>query len=63
MTSIIKSVCPADIDECSSGTHLCSYNCTNTIGAYTCNCDIGYKLNANGLQCDGECLLSPSCHS
>ena len=44
----------ADIDECSVGTHGCAFNCTNTIGSYSCSCDIGYHLNEDGLQCDGN---------
>jgi hypothetical protein len=43
-----------DIDECSSGIDLCEYNCTNSIGSYVCSCDAGYRLNADGFQCDGQ---------
>lgn len=37
------SVC-ADVDECSDGTAMCSPDamCTNTEGAYTCECVSGY---------------------
>ena len=47
----------ADIDECSSGTDLCAHNCTNSIGSYLCSCGTGYRLNADGFQCDGKVLL------
>ena len=43
-----------DIDECFSGIDLCAHNCTNSIGSYLCSCDTGYRLNANGFQCDGK---------
>jgi len=36
---------PADIDECSSGSHSClvdTATCTNTIGSYICACKPGY---------------------
>ena len=45
-----------DIDECSSGVHNCAQNCTNTVGSYTCSCRSGYRLNNDGLRCDGQML-------
>ena len=48
----------ADIDECSSGTHLCVHNCNNIIGSYTCSCDTGYRLNDDQRQCDGNNILN-----
>uniref|UniRef100_A0A8C8S0Q1 EGF like domain multiple 6 n=1 Tax=Pelusios castaneus TaxID=367368 RepID=A0A8C8S0Q1_9SAUR len=35
-----------DIDECSTGKAICSYNrrCVNTFGSYYCKCQIGYEL-------------------
>uniref|UniRef100_A0A8B9SC71 EGF like domain multiple 6 n=1 Tax=Apteryx owenii TaxID=8824 RepID=A0A8B9SC71_APTOW len=35
-----------DIDECSTGKALCSYNrkCINTFGSYYCKCQLGYEL-------------------
>uniref|UniRef100_A0A8C3S908 EGF like domain multiple 6 n=1 Tax=Chelydra serpentina TaxID=8475 RepID=A0A8C3S908_CHESE len=35
-----------DIDECSAGKAICSYNrrCVNTFGSYYCKCQIGYEL-------------------
>lgn len=47
-----------DIDECHTGIDLCEYNCTNTIGSYKCSCDIGFQLNEDGLQCDGQIVLT-----
>lgn len=43
-----------DVDECSIDTHLCAHNCTNYIGSYLCSCGVGYRLNADGFQCDGK---------
>ena len=42
-----------DIDECTDGIHFCAHNCFNTIGSYSCICEIGYLLNEDGRQCDG----------
>ena len=42
-----------DIDECAEGTDRCAQNCHNNIGSYTCSCNAGYRLNANGYDCDG----------
>ena len=43
-----------DIDECAEGTDRCAQNCHNTIGSYTCSCNVGYRLNTNGYDCDGK---------
>ena len=43
-----------DIDECTEGTDRCSQNCHNTVGSYTCSCNTGYRLNADGVTCDGR---------
>ena len=43
----------ADIDECTEGTDRCDQNCHNNVGSYTCTCNSGYRLNANGYGCDG----------
>ncbi|XP_064386521.1 uncharacterized protein LOC135335055 isoform X2 [Halichondria panicea] len=54
----------ADIDECSGDTHGCDHNiCTNTPGSYTCACNSGYRLAADGRGCDdiNECTGSNNC--
>uniref|UniRef100_A0ACB8FIG8 Uncharacterized protein n=1 Tax=Sphaerodactylus townsendi TaxID=933632 RepID=A0ACB8FIG8_9SAUR len=35
-----------DIDECSTGKAMCSFNrrCINTFGSYYCKCQIGYEM-------------------
>ena len=39
----------------------CSENCHDTVGSYTCSCNVGYTLNSNGFTCDGtltfECVV------
>ena len=49
-----------DIDECSEGTDHCSQNCQNTIGSYRCFCNTGYRLNTDGVTCNGQYMLSTS---
>ena len=52
-----------DIDECAEETDRCAQNCHNTIGSYTCSCNAGYRLNANGYDCDGmSCSMIFSLH-
>ena len=50
---------PPDIDECAEGIDQCAQNCSNTIGSYTCSCNAGYTLNADGRVCTdiNECAL------
>jgi hypothetical protein len=49
--------CDTDCDECALGTHTCSKNaaCTNTEGAYTCQCNYpvghGAGFFGNGFKC------------
>ena len=44
-----------DINECSnSNTDQCSNTCINTIGSYVCDCNIGYVLDDNGVNCIGK---------
>lgn len=43
-----------DKNECKGGSHNCNVNanCTNVIGSFTCECDIGFK--GNGITCEGD---------
>ena len=43
-----------DIDECGTNNGGCEHNCNNTIGAFECYCDSGYRLEENRLNCSGE---------
>ena len=42
-----------DIDECTLSIDSCDNNatCNNTVGSYTCTCDIGYT--GDGFTCTG----------
>ena len=56
------AVSPIDINECdepdgSPDADECAHNCHNNIGSYTCSCDTGYRLDADGRGCNGEYLL------
>ena len=41
----------SDIDECAERTHGCAHNCHNSIGNYSCSCNTGFQLNADGRGC------------
>ena len=41
----------SDIDECAERTHRCAHNCHNSIGNYSCSCNIGFQLNTDGRGC------------
>ena len=41
-----------DIDECSDGSP-CAHNCTNTNSGFECDCAVGYKLQNDGVSCEG----------
>ena len=44
----------SDNDECSLQTDNCVETCTNTVGSFYCECNMGYELNSDGATCDGE---------
>ena len=43
--------CFADVNECTEGIHECAQICTDNIGSYECDCNIGYKLNMDQRTC------------
>ena len=51
-----------DIDECSTGDHLCEEFCTNTFGNYSCSCDVTKRqiglYSCEVLTFDGSDLLN-----
>lgn len=49
-----------DINECAEGLDQCAQNCHNTDGSYTCSCNTGYTLDANGRSCSDvdECAAN-----
>ena len=45
----------SDIDECQNKSGInCDQLCVNLPGSYFCDCNNGYKLNADGGTCDGK---------
>ena len=40
-----------DIDECTLDP--CEQICNNTSGSFVCSCNPGYRLDDNGVNCDG----------
>ena len=40
-----------DVDECS--LNYCDQTCTNTIGSFVCECDIGFQLGSDLMTCTG----------
>lgn len=59
--AVVGGVC-ADVDECADGTDFCddvSERCSNTDGAYTCACAMGFTRDAVGVCTDvDECALA-----
>ena len=51
-----------DLDECISGTDVCTCNglpgctttCTDSVGGYICGCSAGFKVDTDGLTCIGN---------
>ncbi|GFY72843.1 dorsal-ventral patterning tolloid-like protein 1 [Trichonephila inaurata madagascariensis] len=43
-----------ELDEC-KGDHGCEHECTNTLGAYKCECRIGFELHSDGKKCEDAC--------
>jgi len=49
----------SDIDECSANNRVCGTDaavagCNNTVGSYTCQCNRGYNVSADGTKCEGN---------
>lgn len=40
-----------DVDECAEGKHGCSQACLNVAGSYSCSCQNGHTLQADGKTC------------
>ncbi|KAI8505851.1 dendrite reproteinration, partial [Branchiostoma belcheri] len=51
ITYLIWSVL-VNIDECAADIDNCAQVCINTDGSFTCGCNDGYVLNADGVSCD-----------
>ena len=46
----------ADVNECNAVPSPCVQNCTNRNGSFSCDCNEGYSLNSDGINCDGMYL-------
>ncbi|RDD36357.1 Mucin-like protein, partial [Trichoplax sp. H2] len=53
-----------DINECETGDNLCNQTCINTVGNYSCQCQAGFELDTNNLDCKDidECAITQRCH-
>ena len=60
--NVLSYVSPAspDIYECADGTDKCGAHttCTEKTGSYSCDCDKGFKKNADRLSCSGRPVLA-----
>ncbi|XP_019631685.1 PREDICTED: fibrillin-1-like [Branchiostoma belcheri] len=55
-TTVFKSICQKDVNECSSNNGGCAHNCVNTDGSYHCTCRTGYELSGSRTCVDAnEC--------
>ena len=43
-----------DVNECLDKNRNCSHYCINTEGSYYCECPVGYNLQPNEHECEGE---------
>ena len=49
-----------DINECTERSHNCEQTCRNTAGSFTCSCNSGFTLAANGRSCTPD-SVEPLC--
>ena len=56
MSDVVINIFFSDTDECVLGVSGCAQMCTNTVGSYTCQCNIGYLLSTDNRGCDGIAL-------
>ena len=48
----------SDDDECTLGIDTCTHACHDTPGSYTCSCESGFAMDADGHTCNGIVLYS-----
>ena len=46
-----------DIMECMMEGHNCSHMCVELEGSFNCSCYSGYKLQEDGVTCEGNCIV------
>ena len=47
-----------DVNECMTGAHNCEQLCSNTPGGFMCECNLGFRLNADQRTCSGISSLN-----
>lgn len=53
--SLVVYVLTADINECQTRSeNLCSDQCTDEEGTYSCDCPVGTTLAKDGVNCGGQ---------
>ncbi|KAJ8980750.1 hypothetical protein NQ317_013755 [Molorchus minor] len=52
-----------EYDECAKVNHGCAQKCVNTLGSYVCACKIGYELQSDGKNCEGNDVEYQTCDS
>ncbi len=45
---------PTDIDECLSSKGGCAQLCVNNQGSHECDCLLGFALDQDSVNCNGE---------
>lgn len=50
----IANIFSSDIDECDDENNNCDQGCLNTVGSYSCACEIGYRLDPFNSTCRGK---------
>ncbi|TNF25186.1 MAG: hypothetical protein EP329_23490 [Deltaproteobacteria bacterium] len=60
LTGYTGAQCELDVDECATSNGGCEQQCVNVDGSFSCACDAGYTLNADGVHCDDvdECATN-----
>ena len=58
LLSLLSQVFITERDECDLDTDNCDQVCTNTDGSYTCSCNSGFTLDADGHSCTGTFIVS-----
>ena len=54
-TALYSSILILDVDECATENGGCNQVCDNTLGNYTCSCNIpGFEVGEDGHTCYGE---------
>ena len=50
-SSVDTQTSQSDVNECAQDLDNCQQLCSNTVGSFTCSCEIGYELDVDGFTC------------